>query len=465
MNPTTARRIEYMVKAWPGITHTDLAGRCTIHPRTLSEYIPHLPAVISFKDGKFRKYISAELTATTSAGGRHSYHPKPEDLQILISSGILALNPWQEHRISSTGNDAEGVEILPDCAPIGDLTPTWYGKPRYYEPVAVPNGERRQLVSPITPVADQVSGVEFEHDQIQFRVSSPAFGHAILETAAAMKWDCEKTARATWIRAPHLTIQVGADQSVVYSDEPPFLYTTAATIISMGLLNAVHIASLLVTCRPEDICRNEWTTVVSDLQFMDVIMAAIGPKLAADGTYRIKGPDEGTPRLKCYARDGTVRIETESDSAAQDITAEQFHASLPKILTGLDEDPSLFERFIALWYGDPFLQELDALETFTSEELAFLIMGHFDLSRGASYAFLCGYGTWAASFFQAGVSKNRVAKMIREQGLRVTDAQMDIVESQLCTAGLCLRHPDRMTFSKRGKQVGKALLEARRANE
>jgi hypothetical protein len=314
-------------------------------------------------------------------------------------------------------------------------------------------------------VADQVSGVEFEHDQIQFRVPSPAFGHAILEIADAMKWETEKTARATWIRAPHLTIQVGADQSVVYSDEPPFLYTTAATIISMRVLNAVNIAHLLVTCRPEDICRNEWTTVVSDLRFMDVIMADIGPKLAADGTYRIKGPDDDTPRLKCYARDNTVRIETESVSSAQDTMAEQFHASLPKILAGLEEDPSLFERFIGLWYGDPFMQDLDALETATTEDLAFLLVEHFDLSRGAACAFLCGYGTWAASFFQTGVSKNRVAKMIREQGLRVSDAQMDIVESQLCTAGLCLRHPDRMTFSKRGKQVGRALLEARRANQ
>jgi len=192
-----------------------------------------------------------------------------------------------------------------------------------------------------------------ERDTIQFVLVDQVFRDQVLRWVATRKWPHKEARGLTWIYpGDHLTLQVGADSVVFYSDEPGNLDWIEAWVRRYFEASYPDINSLLARIRsPERLTRDELTVVVTHQPTIDAVMASLGMHMAQNKTFYLKSPNTHTPGFKAYFSAGTLRCEFDCRNQFQAISALAMRQRLLTILPGVVKAEGLFWEFLTDYYN------------------------------------------------------------------------------------------------------------------
>jgi len=179
------------------------------------------------------------------------------------------------------------------------------------------------------------------------------FRDQVLRWVASRKWAHKEARGVTWVYpGDHLTLQVGADSVVFYSDEPGNLQWIEAWVRRYFEALYPDIDSLLARIRsPERLTRDELTVVVTHQPTIDAVMASIGMHMGPNKTFYLKAPNSHTPGFKAYLSGGTLRCEFDCRNQFQSISALGMRQRLLTILPEVRKAEGLFWEFLTDYYN------------------------------------------------------------------------------------------------------------------
>jgi len=192
-----------------------------------------------------------------------------------------------------------------------------------------------------------------ERDTIQFVLVDQTFRDQVLRWVATRKWPHKEARGITWVYpGDHLTLQVGADSVVFYSDEPGNLEWIEAWVRRYFEASYPDIDSLLARIRsPERLTRDELTVVVTHQPTIDAVMGSIGMHMGPNKTFYLAAPNSNTPGFKAYLSAGTLRCEFDCRNQFQAISALGMRQRLLTILPEVCKAEGLFWEFLTDYYN------------------------------------------------------------------------------------------------------------------
>ena len=267
---------------------------------------------------------------TTNTG--HVRYPTPD---------ISDIDTGHEHRTS------------PHQPPIAEREGKRHREGPLSTPPAAPGADCPPDCSDRTCRSCPLSIATMERDTIQFVLVDQVFRDLVLRWTAARKWPHKEARGITWVYpGDHLTLQVGADSVVFYSDEPGNLEWIEAWVRRYFEALYPDIDSLLARIRsPERLTRDELTVVVTHQPTIDAVMASIGMHMGPNKTFYLKAPNTHTPGFKAYLSAGTLRCEFDCRNQFQAISALAMRQRLLTILPEVRKAEGLFWEFLTDYYN------------------------------------------------------------------------------------------------------------------
>ncbi len=220
---------------------------------------------------------------------------------------------------------------------------------------------------------------DLEHDTIQFVIVDQEFRDRLVEEATLKQWRRKTDRGLTWIYRKHLTLQVGGDVVVFYSDEPGDLSGIVAWVRQnfAGIYRDIDSLASRVK-HPHELTRDELTVIIRDPPTMEAMRISLSMRMDKTGTFYLKSPNQNVPGFKAYYRDNTLRCEFDCRDDARKITALTMRRRLLQIIPVMAEAPGVFDEFLTDYYnpyehpilidtgGDVFLKTLERItEQFT----------------------------------------------------------------------------------------------------
>lgn len=267
---------------------------------------------------------------TTNTG--HVRYPTPD---------ISDMNTGHEHRTS------------PQQPPIAERQGKRHRERPVSTPPAVPRTDCPPDCTDRTCRSCPLSIATLERDTIQFVLVDQVFRDQVLRWVASRKWAHKEARGVTWVYpGDHLTLQVGADSVVFYSDEPGNLQWIEAWVRRYFEALYPDIDSLLARIRsPERLTRDELTVVVTHQPTIDAVLGSIGMHMGPNKTFYLKAPNSNTPGFKAYLSDGTLRCEFDCRNQFQAISALAMRQRLLTILPEVVKAEGLFWEFLTDYYN------------------------------------------------------------------------------------------------------------------
>nr|WP_321349744.1 hypothetical protein [uncultured Methanoregula sp.] len=341
--------------------------------------------IVAIKDGRRILYKLAAATTSSPPSTTTTITPVPEQGHLAREGGEGGHNCGKMSTMATLNVhngqlEHEGghfsTEIKTDSTPI--LKPT--GK-RHRQPSTEP------LIAPgclDCPPGDShkcrscpLSYVELEHDAIQFVVVDQEFRDRLVEEATLKQWRRKTDRGLTWIYRKNITLQVGGDVVVFYSDEPGDMSGISAWV--RGNFTGIYtdIDSLVSRIKhPHELSRDELTIVIRDPATMEAVRPSLRMKMDKTGTFFLKSPNSNTPGFKAYYRDNTLRCEFDCRDEARKISGLWMRRRLLQIIPSIANAPGIFDEFLTDYYNPyehPILIDtgghefLAALENLTSQ--------------------------------------------------------------------------------------------------
>lgn len=262
----------------------------------------------------------------------HVRYPTPD---------ISDMNTGHEHRAS------------PQQPPIAEREGKRHREGLHSAPPAAPGADCPPDCTDRTCRSCPLSIATMERDTIQFVLVDQVFRDQVLRWVAARKWAHKETRGITWVYpGDHLTLQVGADSVVFYSDEPGNLEWIEAWVRRYFEASYPDIDSLLARIRsPERLTRDELTVVVTHQPTIDAVLGSIGMHMGPNKTFYLKAPNSHTPGFKAYLSGGTLRCEFDCRNQFQSISALGMRQRLLTILPEVRKAEGLFWEFLTDYYN------------------------------------------------------------------------------------------------------------------
>ncbi len=180
-----------------------------------------------------------------------------------------------------------------------------------------------------------------ERDTVQFVVVDRQFRDLLLQQAEVKGWDVRERRSSVYIHLPHLTLQLGGDVVVFYSDEPGDLDWIASWVAEEFTGIYPDIGSLTARIRhPQDLTRDELTLTVHDPATMDAILDQVGMQ-SMNGVFYLKSPNPNIPAFKAYSTGDTLRCEFDARSNFQAVSALGMRQRLVSLLPDLSRHPGV----------------------------------------------------------------------------------------------------------------------------
>ncbi len=267
-------------------------------------------------------------------------------------------------------------DISPNCAPIGETTPSMHSKPEILPDQHPPLWERSESAEnrghfrghPGTCTVNDdpnphvchtcpLQVCDLEHDAIQFGIID-AFTASILPRMAQQKgWEKRQNPHTkVWTLYPPalhpLTLQTSADTVTVYSSEPGDVeWIVGWFAAQLGAMHP-HPDRLAHKIRHPELYRDEQTIVITDQATIEALRSVSAPY--ADPRNRvlyIESPNTAIPGIKLYERDGTMRIEFDARDETRARAALVMRQELLQLLPNTALHPGLFLQWRNRYYN------------------------------------------------------------------------------------------------------------------
>lgn len=312
---------------------SDLAGfRRPITPDNTGHLDVRYPTPDMTPDIPRKKAQQKKRSPKRPSNTGHVRYPTPD---------ISDMNTGHEHRAS------------PQQPPIAEREGKRHREGLHSAPPAAPGADCPPDCTDRTCRSCPLSIATMERDTIQFVLVDQVFRDQVLRWVATKKWAHKETRGITWVYpGDHLTLQVGADSVVFYSDEPGNLEWIEAWVRRYFEASYPDIDSLLARIRsPERLTRDELTVVVTHQPTIDAVMASIGMHMGPNKTFYLKSPNTHTPGFKAYLSAGTLRCEFDCRNQFQAISALAMRQRLLTILPEVVKAEGLFWEFLTDYYN------------------------------------------------------------------------------------------------------------------
>jgi len=495
------------------MSRADIAAATGYSPRHLQRILPGILGIQTVKQG--RKIMYSVLVVAAAAAASSS---STTTITQLPEQGLPTLGPRE------VGHEPGQMSIM-DIS--GDVqhgqVGHFKGKIKADEP---PNRERvakRHREGP-SGVADcsacspgddhkcracPLSYAELERDTVQFVIVDQEFRDRLVEIATVKQWRRKTDRGLTWIYQKHLTLQVGGDVVVFYSDEPEDLghiVEWARTAFS-GIYQDIN--SLLARIkRPHELTRDELTVIVTDPGTIEEMMFHLRMKMEKTGTYYLPSPNPVTPGFKAYKFQGTLRCEFDCRDDKRRVSALTMRRRLLEILPDIKGAPGLFSEYLTDYYNpnahptvidtgvdnilewatsfaeriidrcmekkttpppspeEQKLRELrDAIEALETGELGDIIRTFRDLlnvEEGPTRVYLAAWAIWKGRHCKGRVNKAEIASLLVRQNDPLTIPEIADALPVLRTAGLLQEDPSiEICFSAAGREIAEILMAKR----
>lgn len=351
----------------------DLAAATGYSERHVRRTLPALTNIIMQRDGRRILYSVAAAASssntTTITGPAEQGHYGNVDIQSGHEGGHLAIvDILTDVQHGHCGHFP--TQIKKQDAPIGKRTPNRHTQTPPGAPTAPGctdcTGEDAHKCR-----SCPLSFVELEHDTIQFVLVDQEFRDRLVEEATVKQWRRKNDRGLTWIYRKNITLQVGGDVVVFYSDEPGNMsvFTTWVRENFAGIYS--DIDSLISKIKhPHELTRDELTVIIKDPATMESMRTSLSMRMDKTGTFYLKSPNQNVPGFKAYYRDGTLRCEFDCRDEARKISALYMRRRLLQIIPQITGAPGLFDEFLTDYYnpyehpilidtgGDVFLKTL-----------------------------------------------------------------------------------------------------------
>ena len=355
----------------------------------------------------------------------------------------------------------------------------------------------------------------FERDAIQYVVIDPIFRNLIELLGQAGKLRIKKNKRDAWIHEEHLTLQLGRDSVIIYSDEPYDLKWIGEWVREHFQDYYQNIDELITkVVNPRCISRDELSIDLTDSQIIQTTEEQIAHYKNKNGYLRFNSPNDITPGLKIYRKGEVLRIEFICTNGFQSTSVIAIRNELLYCLHKICKHPGSLFDFLHSYYPrdtnsdlkhkmnsiERDLHELkQAVNTQFSqpvkatpkgntrnsgehlkkiyrlienieedqapmESLSMLISKEFAVSEPAGLVFLSGFGSWMGKKF-----KNRVlfedvsGELIRSGHFEISSVeQIKSAVQELIRAGLLKDDPNlEISFTTMGTILGKKIRARR----
>lgn len=197
-----------------------------------------------------------------------------------------------------------------------------------------------------------LSYAELERDTIQFVIVDQEFRDRLIEEATLKQWRRKTDRGLTWIYQKHLTLQVGGDVVVFYSDEPEDLGHIVSWVRDHFSGTYTDIGSLVARIRrPHELTRDELTVIVTDPDTQEAMRPTLERRMDKTKTFYLRSPNPNIPGLKGYYFQNTLRIEFDCRDDVRRISALYMRRRLLQIIPDIANAPGLFDEFLTDYYN------------------------------------------------------------------------------------------------------------------
>lgn len=352
-------------------TSAQLAEICGRHPRHIRRITGSLMQsgqITGAVNPSDRRSITYYITTPQSAC------PASTPKSVEIGDILEDISGDRGHFRGHLGDILE--DISPDCAPIGETTPSMHSKPEILPDQHPPLQERSDSAEnrghfrghPGTCTVNDdpnphvchtcpLQVCDLEHDAVQFGIID-AWTATILPRMAQQKgWEKRQNPHTkVWTLYPPalhpLTLQTSADTVTVYSSEPGDVeWIVGWFAAQLGAMHP-HPDRLAHKIRHPELYRDEQTIVITDQATIDALRSVSAPY--ADPRNRvlyIESPNTAIPGIKLYERDGTMRIEFDARDETRARAALVMRQELLQILPNAALHPGLFLQWRNRYYN------------------------------------------------------------------------------------------------------------------
>lgn len=337
----------------------DIATRTGYSERHLQRVLPQIPGIQAVRQGRkiiYSVVMMAAAAAASSSSSTTTIMPAPLEGQNAAECPELGHEPGQMSIVDISGNVQHGQ--------VGHFRK----KIKADEP---PNRERVARRHRETPGAPKVptctdctgenankcrscplSYAELERDTIQFVIVDQEFRDRLVEEATLKQWRRKTDRGLTWIYQKHLTLQVGGDVVVFYSDEPEDLGHIVNWVREHFSGIYQDVGSLVARIRrPHEITRDELTVIVTDPDTQEAMRPTLERRMDKTKTFYLRSPNPNIPGLKGYYFQNTLRIEFDCRDDVRRISALYMRRRLMEIIPDIAKAPGLFDEYLTDYYN------------------------------------------------------------------------------------------------------------------
>jgi hypothetical protein len=343
------------------------------------------------------------------------------------------------------------------------------------------------------------------------------FRDRLVEEAMLKSWRRKTDRGLTWIYQKNLTLQVGGDVVVFYSDEPGDLGPIVSWVRQHFSGIYEDIDSLIRRIRrPHELTRDELTVIVTDPATIEEMKFSLHMKMEGTGTFYLKSPNPVTPGFKAYEYKGTLRCEFDCRDDKRRISALTMRRRLLEILPQIVDAPGLFAEYLTDFYnpyGHPILidtgvnatlklfsefaeglfdkmmdkmqgmmapvpavlpagtpedpigsatDEVRRSDDYDIESIIMSVARHLKIERKAALVFLSAWFIWSGRQFQGRPVKEEIAANLRSQNEPLSMDEIADAIDQLQVAGLLEKDPRYdVKFTPAAARLGKGIRAKR----
>jgi len=501
------------------MSRADLATATGYSPRHLQRVLPAIEGIQAVKQGRKILYSVMVAAAAATASSSSITMPGPDQGHspaIVVQHGH---EPGQMSIMDISGDVQHGQvghfqkPIKADCPPNRERvarrhTQTPPGAP------TVPGCTDCQGENANKCRSCPLSYAELERDTIQFVIVDQEFRDRLVEEATLKQWRRKTDRGLTWIYQKNITLQVGGDVVVFYSDEPEDLGAITGWVRTHFAGIYGDVGSLVARIkRPHELTREELTVIITDPPTMEEMRTALHQKADKTGTFYLKSPNPNIPGFKAYFYKNTLRCEFDCRDEARKISALYMRRRLLQILPAVAGAPGIFDEWLTDYYNpyehpividtgidsmmqrftdlaetltdkftaalhqfvqarpvqatlpagpDPLTAEIEGLDGFDIEGIVKAFATTLKLERAAVKVYLAAWSAWAGRNFKGRVLKEDIASVLTRANEPQTLAEIADAIGKLQAAGL-LQQEARydVKFSPQGIMLARKLTAKR----
>jgi hypothetical protein len=178
------------------------------------------------------------------------------------------------------------------------------------------------------------------------------FRDRLVEEATLKQWRRKTDRGLTWIYQKNITLQVGGDVVVFYSDEPEDLGAITGWVRTHFAGIYSDVSSLVARIkRPHELTREELTVIITDPATMEELRPTFHQKADKTGTFYLKSPNPNIPGFKAYFYKNTLRCEFDCRDEIRKISALHMRRRLLQILPAIAGAPGIFDEWLTDYYN------------------------------------------------------------------------------------------------------------------